>query len=176
MKELKTKQSMNREDFLFTNVTELKLRVHREWSVEALHFISMLVNVLELRTLSFQSDFHPKTASKIVDNLMKFLQKTSHLRSLIVLPLDINGQYHVNMMTLCSIVPVHIENFALKVQNLDDMREVLENLIYLSSVSFNYPHDRKIISIEIIEWLINNGEKFSYIEKEYSIHFWFSNH
>jgi len=156
-------------------VIELKLRVHGEWPIDSLHFISMLVDLLHLQTLSFQSDFEQSTVSNTVDNLVTLVNRASNICSLILLPLTTNGQYNTTMATLCSIVSFHVKHLTSKIQNLDDMKIVVEKLQHLSSVSFNFPSDRKINSNEIIDWLINNGRNFTHLENDYSLHFWFSN-
>ena len=176
--EIKTKKiqkQVKREDVLFEKVIELKLRLDGEWPVDGIHFISLLVNLLNLQTLSFQSDFDQSTVSNTIDNLMKLLHRASNVASLILLPLDTNGHYHVRMATLCSIVSIHVKHLTVKIQKLDDMKTVVERLKHLSSVSFNYPSDRKINSNEMIDWLVNNGRDLTHLEKEYSLHFWFGN-
>ncbi len=154
---------------------ELKLRVHGEWPIDSLHFISMLVDLLHLQTLSFQSDFEQSTVSNTVENLVTLVNRASNICSLILLPLTADGQYNTTMTTLCSIVSFHVKHLTLKIQNLDDMKIVVEKLQHLSSVSFNFPSDRKINSNEIIDWLINNGRNLTHLENDYSLHFWFSN-
>ncbi|CAF1053538.1 unnamed protein product [Adineta ricciae] len=176
LSEIKTKLNLRKEDFFFANVTELKLSIRGEWPTDSTHFISMLINVSQLQDLSFQSDFNQKTAANVVDSLTKFIQRISHLRSLSVLPLDINGQYHVDMANLSSIVPLSVEHLTLKIEKLEHMILLIKNLDHLSSVSFNYPHDRKIITDEMIEWLSNSGRDFSHLEREYSLHFWLNYH
>lgn len=153
----------------------MKVRVDGEWPVDSLYFISILVNLSSLQTLSFQSDFDQSTVSNIVDNLVTLVHRASNIRSLILLPLGTNGQYNTTMATLCSIVSFHVKHLTLKIQRLDDMKIVLGILQHLSSVSFNLPSDRKINSNEMIDWLINNGRDVTHLEHEYSLHFWFGN-
>jgi hypothetical protein len=156
-------------------VIELKLRVDGEWPIDSLHFISILVDLLNLQTLSFQSDFDQSTVSNTVENLATLVYRASNICSLILLPLATDGQYNTTMAILCSIVSFHVKHLTLKIQKLDDMKIVVERLQHLSSVSFNLPSDRKINSNEMIDWLINNGRDLTHLENEYSLHFWFGN-
>ncbi len=169
--EIKTKQIQRKRDFLFCNVIELKLRFDGEWPAESLYFISMLVDLSNLQTLSFQSNFD----QSIVDNLVTLVQRASNICSLILLPLGADGQYHTTMEILCSIVSSHVRHLTLKIQKLDDMKIVVERLQHLSSVSFNLPSDRKINSNEMIDWLFSNGRDFTHVDNDYSLHFWFGN-
>ena len=156
-------------------MTELKLCVDGEWPIDSLYFISILVDLLKLQTLSFRSNFDQSTVLNTVDNLIKLVYQTSNIHSLILLPLDTNGQYNTTMATLCSIVSFHVKHLTLKIQNLDDMKIVVERLKRLSSIAFNFPSDRKINSNEMIDWLINNGRDITRLENEYSLHLWLGN-
>jgi hypothetical protein len=135
----------------------------------------MLVDLLNLQTLSFRSDFEESTVSNTINNLITLMHRASNIRSLILLPLSVDGQYNTTMAILCSIVSLHVKHFSLKIDKLDDMKIIVERLRHLSSVSFNFPSDRKINSNEMIDWLVNNGRDFNHLENEYSLHFWFAN-
>jgi hypothetical protein len=154
-------------------VFELKLRLDGEWPSDFLHFIAMLVDLSNLRSLSFQSDFDQSTVSKTVDNLMTLINRASNICSLLLLPLGTNGQYHTTVATLCSVVSSHIQHITFKIQKLDDMKTVLKKWPHLVSVRFNLPSDRKINCNEMIEWLIDNDRNFTHLDNEYSLHFWF---
>jgi hypothetical protein len=156
-------------------VIELKLRVDGEWPADSLYFILMLVDLINLQTLSFRSNFDQSTVSNTVANLVTLVHRALNIRSLILLPLSANGQYNTTMATLCSLAPFHVKHLTLKIQKLDDMKIVVERLKHLSSVSFNFPSDRKIHSNEMIDRLRNDGRDITHLENEYSLHLWFGN-
>ena len=154
-------------------MTELKLRLDGEWPVDSLYFISILVDLSNLQNLSFRSHFEQTIVSNIIDYFTVLLHHTSNLTSLVVLPLNTDGQYNTTMRALCVMVPIRMKHFTVKIRKLDDMKIVIEGLKHLSSVSFHFPSDRKINSNEMIDWLLNNGRDFTHLEYEYSLHLWF---
>ena len=156
-------------------MAQLKLRVDGEWPADALHFISILVDLPNLQTLSFQSDFNQPTVSKTVDKLVKLVHLTSNIRSLVILPLATDGQYTIDMLTLCSIVPFHVKHLTLKIQKPNDMKTVIEKLKHLLSVSFRFPYDRKIHVNEMIDWLVSNGRDLTHLEDDDSLRIWLGN-
>ncbi|CAF0766860.1 unnamed protein product [Adineta steineri] len=171
--EIKTKQilkkNIKRDDFLFANVIELNISVHGEWPIDSFYFISILVDLLKLQKLSFRSDFDQST----IDNLTILVNQAFNIHSLSLLPFNMNEQYNTTVTNLCSIVSLHIKHLAIKIAKLDDMKIIVKKLKHLLSISFNFPSDRKINSHEMIDWLINNGQNFTYLEYEYFLHFWF---
>ncbi|CAF0817129.1 unnamed protein product [Adineta steineri] len=171
--EIKTKQilkkNIKRDDFLFSKVTELNISVHGEWPIDSFYFISILVDLLKLQKLSFRSDFDQST----IDNLTVLVNQAFNIHSLSLLPLNMDGQYNTTVTNLCSIVSLHVKHLTIKIEKLDDMKIVVKKLKHLLSISFNFPSDRKINSHEMIDWLINNGQNFTYLEYEYFLHFWF---
>ncbi|CAF4021774.1 unnamed protein product [Adineta steineri] len=171
--EIKTKQilkkNIKRDDFLFSKVIELNISVHGEWPIDSFYFISILVDLLKLQKLSFRSDFDQST----IDNLIILVNQAFNIHSLSLLPLNMDEQYNTTVTNLCSIVSLHVKHLTIKIEKLDDMKIVIKKLKHLLSISFNFPSDRKINSHEMIDWLINNGQNFTYLEYEYFLHFWF---
>ena len=164
---------MKIQDCLFCKVTELQLRLDGEWPIDALYFISSLIDLSNLQSLSFRSHFEQTTVLNTVDHLTTLIHRASNVISLIILPINPNEQYNTTMVTLCSIVPLHVRHFTVKIQKLEDMKMVVEKLKHLTSVSFHFPFDRKINSNEMIDWLLNNGRNLTYLENESSLQFWF---
>ncbi|CAF1025098.1 unnamed protein product [Adineta steineri] len=171
--EIKTKQvlkkNIKRDDFLFSKVTELNISVHGEWPIDSFYFISILVDLLKLQKLSFRSDFEQST----IDNLTILVNQAFNIHSLSLLPFNMDEQYNTTVTNLCSIVSLHVKHLTIKIEKLEDMKIVVKKSKHLLSISFNFPSDRKINSHEMIDWLINNGQNFTYLENEYFLHFWF---
>ena len=166
---------MKREDCLFSKVNQLKIRVDGEWPNDSLYFISILVDTSNIQILDFQSHFHQSAILKIIENLIKLINRLSNISSLILLPINNYGIYNTTITTLCSILSYNIKHFHIKIEKIDQMKIILEKFKHLSSISFNLPFDRKINIDEIIDWLNINKRDFTYLEYDYSFHLWFNN-
>lgn len=74
---------------------------------------------------------------------------------------------------ICLIVPDTVKHLQVSVKNMDDMKIIIERFKYLSSVTFEHFNRAKILSAELIPWLMENRNKSTYRIDEIYVSIWF---
>ena len=148
---------------------ELNLRMN---DVCSLDLLSVVLDLASVHRMSLQLPYNQLSASRMRMSLSSLFARPDELRSLTLLPLEIEGQYDTPVDTILAIVPSHIKHLTFKIQKLEQMKQTLQIMQHLWSISFNFPYHRKIIGREVIDWLSAIGRIFTYSETDHSLSFW----
>lgn len=74
---------------------------------------------------------------------------------------------------ICLIVPDTIKHLQVSLKNIDDMKIIIERFKYLSSAIFEHLSRAKILSTELVPWLMENRNKSTYRIDEIYVSIWF---
>lgn len=77
--------------------------------------------------------------SLLIDYISSILKETSNIHTLKITYIH-NEETFLNSIILCSIIPRTVKHLQLSITNLDDMKNILEQLNQLLSVTFYSPN------------------------------------
>ena len=154
------------------NLTELHLRFDALWSSKSSDYLSRWINFSFIRRLFLLLYYNDLSSIQTKRNLSSLFTCACHMKTLILLPLELDGQYDVPVDTIASLVPSCVKHFTFKVQCLRHIEVALTMLRDLCSITFHVPHHRKINSQEVIQWLTDHERTVTYSETDQFIRFW----
>jgi hypothetical protein len=95
------------------------------------------------------------------------LEQTSNIQSLII------PTRNTVLQSICSIVSSRVQHLQIPVNDVEDMKIILERFNHLSSVTFKFVADSSTFISEIIAWLVTKDRDFTYQSTQFSLHLWF---
>lgn len=107
-----------------------------------------------------------------IENITILLNKTSNLRSLLLFDYWAPDNCMERMETICSIIPSHLKHLKIRVKNIDDIKYILEHLIYLKSVTFEYAQILSINREDFIKFLSSLNRYSSLWDSRYALNVW----
>jgi hypothetical protein len=141
----------------------------------SLDLLSALLELSSIHRISLELFYNQLSNSNTRMHLSALFSRCCHLKSLTLLPLEIDGQYGMFVDALLAIVPSQVKHLTFTIQNHEQMERALTTMQHLWSISFNFPYHRKIDGREAIDWLSSNGRIFTYSETDRSLSFWVEN-
>ncbi len=95
------------------------------------------------------------------------LEQTSNIQSLII------PTRNTALQSICSIVSYRVQHLQIPVNDVEDMKIILERFDHLSSVTFKFVADSSTFISEIIAWLVTKDRDFTYQSTQFSLNLWF---
>jgi hypothetical protein len=155
------------------------LDIDHHWPFNSLEILSKFIDLSSLTDLTLNISFDNNFISNAIENITILLEQTYNVHSLSInyFIIDVND-YDTSMEIFCSIIPFHIKYLKIKLLKyenqriIDDMKIILNRLEYLSSITFQFDPFHSIQFDNIIEWIRNEREDFTYISREHYLHIW----
>lgn len=141
----------------------------------SLDLLTALLDLPSIHRISLELFYNQLSTSTMRMQLAALFIRCCCLRSLTLLPLEIDGQYDMSVETIVAIVPSHVKHLTFKIEKLEQMIKTLKTMQHLWSISFNFPYHRKINAKEVIDWLSSSGRTFTYSVTDHSLSFWLEN-
>lgn len=158
--------------YLFRNLTKLTIDVDQEWSSECIRFLSNIVDLSRLEKITFNPDLNQQTIHNTSENILMLMAFAYNLNTLAIHPYSSYGNM-VSMDIICSFIPRHIKHLEITVQDINDMRTILDHHERLWSLTLLAFSDRSIPWSEFVQELIYRKKDFVYWESYYSLRIWF---
>ncbi len=73
---------------------------------------------------------------------------------------------------ICLLVPDHVKHLQVTIQHIDDGKLIIEQLKFLSSVTFEVFHEIKCLSPEFLTWLMKKRNKSTYRNDKMFLNIW----
>ncbi|CAF4433070.1 unnamed protein product, partial [Rotaria sp. Silwood2] len=108
--------------------------------------------------------------SSLIDYISSILKKTSNIHSLKII-YNHTGEPFINIEKLSSIIPRSIKHLQISITNLDEMKNILEQLNQLSSVTF-YSLNMSYYYEDIMKWIKVKQKNSIYRRGLRCIHIW----
>jgi hypothetical protein len=140
-----------------------------QWPINSLEFFSTVFVLSQLVKISLNIWFDNDFAQCTINGLTTLLERTPNVHTLH------NHNRTANAEMICSIVPRHIKYLQMRINHINDMKMVLEQLQHLSSVTFHFSICSPNYPTKIIKWLKLRGTPFTFWCNPYCIHLWLDN-
>jgi hypothetical protein len=108
--------------------------------------------------------------SSLIDYISSILKETSNIHSLKINFIP-NETSFINSGILCSIIPRSVKHLQISITNLDEMKNILEQLNQLLSVTFYSPNISNYHE-DIKKWIQLKRKDSLYREGLRSVHIW----
>jgi hypothetical protein len=151
---------------LFKQLNKLIIILNGDWPNCSLELLSSLIDLSTITELELNIDFKQGDTVKIISGIINLLKRTTNVRSLIF------PSRTVSVPTICSIVSYPIQHLQIPVNNVDEMKLILKQFDYLSSVTFKFTADSLNPIAEIIEWLTATSRDFTHQSTKFSLSLW----
>jgi len=115
----------------------------------------------------FPQDFYPNTTISFVN----LLEQSLNIHSLVITATWLDETCTSNMENFCSIFPHHIKHLEIDIDNINDMKIILDRLEHLSSVAFRYLNGEEDWQTHMTEWLSEKGDSTYCMEYD-TLHIW----
>ena len=152
----------------FHRLEKLAMTINEEWPVGSIEFLTTLINLPNLRSLSISIDFDAKSESNKLENIQILLGLAHNVRSLTI------DSPSVSSETICLLVPEHVKHLQVCVQNVDQSKPIIEQFTHLSSATFEIFHDIKSLSTDFLTWLMATRPNSAHRIDQMFVSFWFN--
>ncbi|CAF1267157.1 unnamed protein product [Rotaria sp. Silwood1] len=177
----KTNLRMN---YLFQNVTELKLIINEKWPIGSIKQLSRILHMSKLKKLCLNFNSECNFIVNLTVEMDTLLNRATNLRSI-----EINCSGLVKTMSkilnaICLKLPDHIRHLKTDIENVNDGKEILQCAEHLSIITFR-PRKRSCFNDEIIQLISKMHRDVQYKlqpdmvderidpEDDCTIHLWF---
>jgi hypothetical protein len=154
---------------VFHQVTELKLEMDGRWPIDSLQFFSTIFDLSHLVKISLNIWFDNDFAQYTINALNNLFERAPNVHTL-----D-NHNSTASAKMICAIVHPHFKYLQVKINQINDMKMILERLQHLSSVTFHFPICSSNYPTKIIKWLKQRRTSFTFWCNSYCIHLWLDN-
>lgn len=151
-------------DRIFHRMTHLALDI--DWPINSFDLLATLTDLSQLREIwLFLSGYH-----RFDWNMLYILfELASNVRTLAI---SYNDDSTFITEDIFSIISHQIEHLKVRTTNIDCMQLIIECAEHLSSITFIRDRASDTSWIEIIEWLIQRGNRFSQSDDHKSLQVW----
>ncbi|CAF2742985.1 unnamed protein product [Rotaria sp. Silwood2] len=164
-------QTNQLKDPIFQKITHLSLNVDGKHPYISLQSLQTIIDLSSLVCLSMQILVHNLAQrSSLIDYISSILKKTSNIHSLKII-YNHTGEPFINIEKLSSIIPRSIKHLQISITNLDEMKNILEQLNQLSSVTF-YSLNMSYYYEDIMKWIKVKQKNSIYRRGLRCIHIW----
>ncbi|CAF1136605.1 unnamed protein product [Adineta ricciae] len=130
----------------FRNLTKLLIDIDDEWPMNSVEFLSSFINLSHIVNLTIRLNLSIKYDFDKLLHITHFFDQTSHLQSLVIDNSEISAE------TICSLVPHHVRHFQVTISSIQDMKLLIEQMVYLWSITFE-AFSAEDLEIDLSNWL-----------------------
>ncbi|CAF0755239.1 unnamed protein product [Adineta ricciae] len=130
----------------FRNLTKLLIDIDDEWPMNSVEFLSSFINLSHIVNLTIRLNLSIKYDFDQLLHITHFFDQTSHLQSLVIDNSEISAE------TICSLVPHHVRHFQVTTNSIQDMKLLIEQMVYLWSITFE-AFSAEDLKIDLSNWL-----------------------
>lgn len=163
---------------LFEKVNELTLNVGEQWPLGSLRFISNLIDLskIEKFTLIIGNTF--SISSESMMNIEKLFKLTKNIHSL---KLAFATRYNITISDfyftqMCRVIPNHVKHLTIQVSSRSQMQNIVRQMKYCSSITFEYTYYSDQSSEIHIDWLEHENGYDTYRLSSTSLSLWLDNY
>src|ERR1700722_3565074 len=107
-----------------------------------------------------------------IANVTTLFNGTCNLRSLKMLAHRTPSSRTKIFRGICTILPRYLKHLEMNITSIDEIKRILEQLVHLSSVAFEFLWFKTISSAEIIDWLKIHVTDFSFRVNGSHVYVW----
>ena len=139
---------------LFPKVTEIELHFVKNWPLFSLQSLSMFINILQIVSMTMNSYYFSEYNENTLMDIGIFIEQAHNLSSLFFPSLFNAYLTRQNIENMCSILPHHTKHLEITINDLAQIKMILERCKNLSTINFTIK-DRKF-NRQIIKWFVDN--------------------
>ncbi|CAF1231462.1 unnamed protein product [Rotaria sordida] len=124
---------------LFPNVINVNVVLDGDRPLGSIQYLSTLVDFSRLQTISVRLPNYFTLDMNPVDNIGILLERAFNVRSFAIRTSCVNDVSIANIKGICSILPRHVRHFQVNTRLFEQMKEILEQVQHISSISFRSP-------------------------------------
>ncbi|CAF1063116.1 unnamed protein product [Adineta steineri] len=138
---------------VFCKATKLFINLADDWPFIPLISLSVLIDLSHLVEIEFNSCFPITSDTNALSDIINLIQQAHNLSSLLIYS---HFAYGFGLCTedICCLISRQIKHLQIPVDDLNDIKIVLERCNHLSSIQFDI-RQRKF-SKEIVQWIVDN--------------------
>lgn len=162
----------------FRHVNELILTIDNQWPSGSLRYISNLIDLSKIEKLTLTIGDSFPVSSESVLNIKKLFQLIKKNHSL---KLSLASRFNISIndfyfTSICPIIPNHVKHLTIQISKTNQMRTVIEQMKYCSSIRFEYTYYSDQSSQIHMDWLARENNNHSYRMEQTSLSLWLNNH
>ena len=127
----------------------IQIRCHLD-----LEFLPILIDTAKLVEVKFEGRYFNKYNINFLFNIISILEQSSSLSSFIINSRFFNFELYPFLNDLCSVIPRQIKHLQIPINQLDQVKKILDRCPNLSSAQFQIT--RLKCSQEVIHWFNEN--------------------
>jgi hypothetical protein len=135
-------------------VTKLRIDVDRRISLDLIKFLPSIIDISRLIEIKLESYYFNKDNKNILYDMISIIEQSNNLLSLIIHSRFSKYELYPFLNSLCSKLPRQIKHLQIPINQLDQIKIILERCQYLSVVQFEVTRTK--FSAEVAEWFAEN--------------------
>ena len=134
--------------------------------------LSKWIDLSHVIKLSLTIRFFLDSIRQTMANITTVFEGTCNLQSLKMLAHRTPSSTAKIFRGICAILPRQLKYLQINITNVDEMKMIMERLIHLCSVTFEFLWFETISSVEIIDWFKIHVIDFSFRVDNVKVYFW----
>jgi hypothetical protein len=139
---------------LFPKVTEINLTFNHDWPLFPLPSLATFIDISRIVNMKIYSSYFNEYIQNTWMDIGIFIEQAHNLSSLIIQSGYIRYQSDRMIENIYSIVPRHVTHLQMPINNVDQIKTLLERCQHLSTIHLDLRYS--IVSGEVIKWFADN--------------------
>jgi hypothetical protein len=139
---------------LFRQVTELNLQFCNDWPLISLQSLVVFIDISRIVHIKLSSDYRNEYNETILMDMKNFFEQAKNLSTLLIHTSFYRHKFDLKIEDIHAIVPRHVKQLQIPIDNLDQINQILERCEQLSIIEFDIEGIE--FGNQIIKWFDNN--------------------
>jgi hypothetical protein len=139
---------------LFHQVTELDLQFCNDWPLITLQSLVVFIDISRIVHIKLSSDYRNEYNETILMDMKIFFEQAQNLSALLIHTSFYRHKFDLKIEDIHAIVPRHVKQLQIPIDNLDQINQILERCEQLSTIEFDIEGIE--FGNQIIKWFDDN--------------------
>jgi hypothetical protein len=162
----------NKDHRVFPRLNSLKLFISDQCSFDCFQLLSKSIHLDNLIKIVLIICSRGEYLHLMIKNFLNFLKELPCIHSI-----EIFNRWHglftyIDINEFCSMIPRNVKHLDLDIFDINEIRILIEQLEYLSSLKLKYSFEKSFLIKDILQWLIN--QRMSYLSDIHYLAIWIS--
>ncbi len=159
---------------MFSGLTKLTLTINNNFSNDSIDYLSTLIDLRKLDTLSLTLDLFLESFMNILSNFNNLLSRTCNVKSINLRFANVALRKFIEYIeTVCPVLPCQVKHLTIDMDHKISIQTILDRFENFSSVTFRSTIKLSIEFDNIIEEFKQKERDFVYRKNLNYVSFWF---